>query len=147
MGPEGGCFDQVRPLGIPLDIAQDREQVFVFLDGERFESPLPDVAGGLVVLVVAADVCREQPLHPAGEIAVLARPEDQVKMVRHQAVTQEPHRNDFVGGVEETDEGLIIRPLVKHPLPGVPATENVVTISAGGVAVGSGHGGILARRG
>ena len=145
VGPDRGGFDEVRPEGISLDIPQHRQQVLVLLDGERFESPLPDVAGGLVVLVVAADVRREQPLHPAGQIAILARPEDQVKMIRHQAISEQPHRHDIVGGGEEADECLIIGRLVKHPLTGISAAEDVVAVATGRVAVRSGHGNMVTR--
>jgi len=37
----------------------------VILDGEAFVAALVDVAAAVVVLVVAADVAGEQPLHPA----------------------------------------------------------------------------------
>lgn len=147
VGPQRGGFDEVCPEGIPLDIPQHGQQVLVLLDGERFESPLPDVAGGLVMLVVAADVRGEQPLHPAGQIAVLARPEDQVKVIRHQTISEQPHRHNFVGGREEADERLVIGRLMKDPLAGISAAEDVVTVSTGGVAVRSGHRRMLTRRG
>jgi hypothetical protein len=46
-----------------------------------------------------------------------------------------------VGLVQEPHESRVILPLVKHPLPGVPAIENVITISAGRNASRSRHAG------
>ena len=41
--------------------------------------------------MVAADVGRREPLHPAAEVAVFSRPEDQVEVIGQQAVGQQPH--------------------------------------------------------
>src|SRR5271157_4988646 len=46
---------------------------------ERIESPLPDVAGGVIMPLVAADVGREQPVHPAAQVSIPQGPESQMK--------------------------------------------------------------------
>ena len=43
--PLGGLFDQIRPQGVALDVAEDGQQVVVFLDGERLEAALIERAG------------------------------------------------------------------------------------------------------
>ncbi len=86
------ALDESRPQRIPLDITQHGEEVLVALDGKGFEPSLPDVPAAAVVAMVAANVTREQPLHPASEVAIGLRPKHEMKMVRHQAPADQPHR-------------------------------------------------------
>jgi hypothetical protein len=101
--------------------------MLVPLDGERLEPPLPDMPAGVVVLVIPADVRREQPLHPPPQVPVLPRPQHEVKVVGHQTPTHQPHRNPLAGGSEQADEGGIVVRLMKHLGPRVPPVENVIT--------------------
>ena len=87
---------------------------------------MSDVPAAAVVAMVAADVRREQPLHPMAEIAVAVRPQHQVKVIGHQAPRQNPHRQTLASGLEEPDEGRVIVLPVKHLAPAVPPIENVV---------------------
>src|SRR5262249_17785687 len=80
--------DQVGPQRVAFDITQYRPEVFVRLDRERLESPLPDVAGATIASVVAADVGGEEPLHPPAEVAVVFWPEYQVKMIGHEGIAE-----------------------------------------------------------
>ena len=57
------------------NVAEDRQQVLIFLDGKCFESTLPDVTAGSITSQVATHLCGHQPVHPAAHLAVLARPE------------------------------------------------------------------------
>ena len=67
---------QARPLpifgpeGVPLDVAKDRREVIVVLDGKRLEASLPDVPRGLVMPVVSPGMRRQQPPHPSPEVAI-----------------------------------------------------------------------------
>jgi hypothetical protein len=64
----------------------------VVLDGERLEPPLPDMAAGAVVAVLASGVGHEQPLHPAAQVAVGSGADHQVEVVGHQAVPEDIQR-------------------------------------------------------
>jgi hypothetical protein len=81
--PVLGRRDQMGAERVALDVAQHREQVLVLLDGEGAEAALLDVAAGVVVLVVAACVCGEQPRHIVAQCAVAAGPEREVEVVGH----------------------------------------------------------------
>ena len=61
---------QTSPQRIPLDVPQNHQKVFVLLDRKGLESTLPDVAGGVIMLLVAADVGREQSVHPAAQVSI-----------------------------------------------------------------------------
>ena len=63
--------------------------MLIFLCGKCLEPALPDVTAGPVTPQVAPHVRGHQPVHPAAQVAVFARPKCQVEMVGHEAVGQE----------------------------------------------------------
>ncbi len=67
--------------------------MLVLLDGEGLEASLPDVAGGMVVALVSADVEVHQTGHPGAQVAVLCAPEDEVEVVGHEAVGEDAKDN------------------------------------------------------
>ncbi len=96
------ALDHVRSQRIALHITQHREIVFIGLDGKRLESPLPDMATALVMPMITANVRRHEPLHPATQVPILMRPQQQVEMVCHQTKTCQPHRHVFMSFSHET---------------------------------------------
>ena len=105
--------------------------MFVLLYGEGFEAALPDVTRATMAFVVTADVCGEEPLHPAGEVTVLAGPEDEVEMVGHEAVAADAHGEAFAGEGHEIDEGLIVVVVVEDAGAAVAAVDDVVADVSG----------------
>ncbi len=75
-----------------LIVSKDGGQMTVVLNRKRRIAVPPDVTGRSIVAMVALIVCRRQPPHPAPEVAVVVRAEDNVKMVRHPAIAEEIHR-------------------------------------------------------
>jgi len=102
--------------------------MLVFLDRERLEPPLPDVPARLVMAMIAADVRRQEPLHPPAEIAIARRPEHRMEVLRHQAIAQNPHRESLGRRADQSDEGRIIVDLMKDLRPGIPLVEDLVTV-------------------
>jgi len=49
---------QPSPQWIPLNVAQDGKQMVVLLNGESLKTPLPNMAAGFVVLMIATHVGR-----------------------------------------------------------------------------------------
>src|SRR5688572_22220003 len=81
------------------------------------------------MLVIPPHMGRLDPLHPAAQIAVARRPQHEMKMVRDPAVRQHPPRIAGRRIVKQPQERRVIRLLVKHALPPVPAIETVVAIT------------------
>ena len=100
--------------------------MLVVLHRERFEPTLPDVAGCFVSAAVSLHVRVQQSMHPNTEVAVLARPEDEMKVIRHEAEREYPHGDRGAGDLEAAEELTIIARLVKDSLARVPAIEDVV---------------------
>jgi len=66
--------------------------VLILLDGKSLETALPHVAAGAVMAMITPHVAGQQPLHEPAQVAVVVRPEHEVKMIRHQAEAHDPHR-------------------------------------------------------
>jgi len=61
-------------------------------DRKRSKPSLPNVAGRMIMTMIPPHVRGHQPLHPDAQVAILARPKNEMKMIRHEAVRQQPHR-------------------------------------------------------
>jgi len=120
--------------------------MFVLLDRKRLEPPLPNMPAAAITHPITVNVRRQQPLHERAEIVIAYRPKDQVKMIRHQAVADQPHRHAAASLPEQTDEIVIVVGVVKHLAALVAAIEDVVTEAANSGPSGAWHGAIVARR-
>ena len=69
-----------------------------------------------IVPMVAANMSRHEPLHPATQVPVVMGPQEQMKVIAHQAVPCQPHRDMVVSLKEEIDKCRIILILVEDPL-------------------------------
>ena len=93
--------------------------MIVLLDRKHLEPPLPNMAAGAIMLVVAADVCVLQPVHPPAQIAVGDLPEHQMKVVGHQAIGQYAHRRLDASVLHRLEEGVVVAVLQKDVTPSV----------------------------
>jgi hypothetical protein len=100
----------------------------ILLDRKGLETALPDVAAGMVMAVIAADVGVHQPGHPGAQVAVADRPEDQVEMVGHQAVGQDAHRPSPAGFLDQPGEGGVVGRLVDDLRACVAAIEDTIAV-------------------
>src|SRR5947209_2952590 len=115
-----GALDQAGAQRIPLDVAENVQEGVIFLDGKGAKATLPDVAAGMVVLMITADMSGEQPHHVSAEFAVVAWPESQVEMVRQQAPGQQAHVEAFSRLAQPFDKGVEVAILVKNRAAAVP---------------------------
>jgi hypothetical protein len=118
--------------------------VLVPLNGKCLEPTLPDVSAAAVVAMVSPDVAGEQPLHPAAEVAVLAGPQHEVKMVGHQAVAEDSHRHAFdprFRFCHQVQKGGVVFGLAEDLLAAIAAIQDVIAIIAGRSPSGAWHGG------
>ena len=94
--------------------------MLVFFDGERLETALPDVAAGVIMLVVTAHMGIEHPVHPAAQIPDFFRPDHQMKVIGQQAKPQDRHGDLDTRMADGLKEGLVVAVLLEHhvrPLP------------------------------
>lgn len=134
---------QFRTQRVPLYVAHRRQQVHVLLNWKRLEPALPHVAAGpsATLSMIPPDMRRQQPLHVSTEVVIVAWPEDQVKMVGHEAEGEQPHVDAFVGGQQQIEEAAMVLVGVEDLHAAVAAVDDVVADAADGGAGGAWHGG------
>ena len=71
----------------------------------------------------------QQPLHPATQVAIAVRPEQQMKMIGHQAITDQSHRNLFVSLLHQSDKGSEVFIFMKNIRPTIAPIEHMIQIS------------------
>lgn len=101
---------EISPQSVPLRVAADRQEVFVLLYRKRLESPLINWAGsrGAAAGVPALTVRHGEPAHVFRKCIVLLRPEQQMPMVRHDALGQHAHFHMPPRLLEQADKGIVV---------------------------------------
>ena len=91
--PVLGSFDQVCPQRVSLDVAADRQKVFVGVDQKLFLPSLVERprAERSMNAVPPHGVRHGDPMHGGRKVAIILRPEHEVPVIRHQAKRQQPH--------------------------------------------------------
>src|SRR5207302_10319885 len=94
---------------------------------------LPDVATGAVMLLVAADLRRQQPQHVIAQLALTPWPDGKVEMIRHQTkgeyklhvrtLAPASHRwSNWLAGARLTPSAPLEAPKAGAMEPGAPIT-------------------------
>ena len=116
------------PAPDSVRVPQHGQQMVVLLDGKRFEPALPAVAARVVIGVIPSNMRRQQPVHPSTEIPIVVWPESQMKMIGHETVRQDTHRNTLRRVVKQIKERLIIAVRMKYLSPGIAPIDDVITM-------------------
>ena len=90
-----------------------------------------------VNLAVSADVGGEEPVHPMADGLVALRPKNDVKMVRHQAVGENAHRDTSTSLAHQPDERMIIAVVMENLSTRIATIEYVVTEASYGSSRGT----------
>ena len=104
--------------------------MLVFFDGERLETALPDVAAGVIMLVVTAHMGIEHPVHPAAQIPVFFRPDHQMKVIGQQAKPEDRHGDLDTRMADGLKEGLVVAVLLEHRAAAIATVHDVVADAA-----------------
>src|SRR5438477_3869967 len=80
-----------------------------------------------------------QPAHPFRQVAVPARPDDQVPMIGQETIGQEPHRQPIEGRAQDALKGGIVFRLLKDPGAAHRSIEDMVDESTGSDTQASWH--------
>ena len=122
-----GLRHQVGTRWVAFDVAADAEEMFVLLNGEGLEAPLVERPGaaGVVVGVPAHGMRQGQPVQEVGQVAVVVRPEDEMEVVGHEAIGQQPHGPCILGLSEDAFKGGVVGVFVE--VGGATATARLRT--------------------
>jgi hypothetical protein len=129
----GPCH-QAGAHRVAFDVTVHRQQMIIFLDRERSETALPDVAAAVVMLVLAANVGCGQPHHVRAQVAIATRPQEKMKMIPQQAKRHQADVDPLPGLAQQAHEGVVVPFLVKDRAAGVATVEDVVAVAAQRIA-------------
>lgn len=123
-----GAADEVGSRGGPLDVRSHREEQLVGPHRERPEPTLVQVAGadGAVVGEPPLGVGHGEPAREHRSVAILARPEHELEIVRLRAVNQQPHVIRHRGLRQDALDGRIVHVGVERERSGFGAVEEVI---------------------
>ena len=139
--------DQSDPRGIALHMVHYGIEILVAFQRKRLEAALIEIpiADAEIGPLPALSVHVGHPLHEAGEVAVVLRPEDKVPMIGHPAVGTDPHGGSAKGLLHHVLKRLVVLLRAELPHPADAAVENVKEHSSGGDSSDSWHGGNLLK--
>ena len=140
-GPVLRAPDQRRSARVPLDVAADPQEVMVSLDGNVFEATLVHCALARRARVhpPPSRVGRLQPLHRARQRSLGWRRDDEMPMVRHEAVRKKRNAEFFDGDGKERFERVVITCRFEKQAFSRPAVDNVEDVPSGSPSPVSGH--------
>jgi hypothetical protein len=110
-----GSLDEPRRHRISLHVADDGDQVPVFLDRKGLVAILPNAADRPVSAVMAPDVCGQQPMHPASEVSLAPWPNDEMNVVRQPLLCL----------VDQRQKPAAVLRVEEHTLPSVAPRDHV----------------------
>lgn len=131
---------QLRADGIEQDIAENREEMRVVLNGKTLEAALPDMAMTPVVPMITPHMTGHPPLHERAESGRDSWLHDEMKMIGHQAKAK---NLDGISGfcrAAQIKEGGIVGVLVKDGCAAVATVQDVVGVSGAVSARNPRHG-------
>ena len=123
-------IDQPGTDGVAEHIAQHRQEVTVGLNEKTFETPLPHMTMSPVMLMVAADVTGQPPLHEVAQRGLCPGLHDEMKMIGHE--TERKHVDGelrFCHG-EQLEEGRVVAVFAKDCRAAIAPVEDMVGVAA-----------------
>jgi hypothetical protein len=129
--PLFGFPHEIRSQRVSLHVACERVKVVVFLNGKRLEAALVNVARSarMTMRMPALGVRQCQPADKPREFALLSRPDNEVPVVRHEAIGQQPGLCALHGLGQRLLEREVIRVVVEDAHPRIGPVEHVVHVT------------------
>lgn len=128
IGPEPliGFFGQAGAYGIAKDIAENGQKMLVLLDRETFEPALPNMTMTSVMLMIAADMSRQEPLHKRAEGFRCFGLDDEVEVVGHQAKTEKGNRMFSLGHGKQVKESAVVSLFMKDGCAAISPIDDMI---------------------
>jgi hypothetical protein len=85
------------------------------------------VAGsdGIMMQMPATDMCCGQPLHETRQVAILQRPQDQMPVIRHEAIAQNADKNFGLSFCQDFFERGIVSVISENRIPTISTVDYV----------------------
>ncbi len=117
---------------VPLHVPADDAEVTVLLNRKALEPSLVQRSspGRVMVRVPTLGVRHRQPAHILRQFSILARPQNKVPMVRHEAVCQQTGAGPLLGLKQHLFERLVISFFAEDASPAHRPVQDVINDSA-----------------
>src|SRR5271157_3742614 len=121
-----GVGDHGRAQGVGLDVPQHHQEVLVVLDHRAPESALPDMSRGTVAPVILPRVSHSQRLeNPADRLTGIGLQEE-MEMVAHQAIAQQPEGVAATSPAQRLEEGVAVAVVGEDVVPVVAPVQRMI---------------------
>jgi hypothetical protein len=116
-----GVGDHLGPEWVGFDVSEYHQQVSIVLNHGALEPALPDVARGVMSLVIAPGVGDREGLEDSADRLSGLGPDQEVKVIGHETIAEEPEGVAVPGLGEGLEEGDAVG-VVAEDIPAVVAT-------------------------
>ena len=127
------------PDRIEIYVGPTLEQVDIFGDQQALEPILPEMPGVGVLPLVGQGIAQIEPLHRLAQAHAGGRPDDEMHVVRHQAVVVEPDAVRGEVAQQQLAIALVVGGGMEHGGAIVSAREHMVTGIIGHLACEAGQ--------
>ncbi len=100
--------------------------MLILLDRETFEPALPNMTMTSVMLVIPADMSRQEPLHKRAEGFRCFGLDDEVEVIWHQAETEKHDRVFGLGHGKQVEEGAVVSVFVEDGCAAISPIDDMV---------------------
>jgi hypothetical protein len=80
--------------------------------------------------MIAPHLSRQKPLHPTAEVSIRTMPQNQMKMIWHDAIGKHPHRNVFTSQPNQLDKRSVISVLMEYLDLRITSIDDVIADAA-----------------
>ena len=131
-GPRLGLLAQPSPQGISLHIPTKGDERLPGLHRKTLEAPLIEMprAGRPVCGMPTIGVGDGEPAHKLREFAILARPENKMPVIGHEAIGEKSHLCARQRINEQQLKGVIIWGMIEDVSPTISTVKNVIDDTA-----------------
>jgi hypothetical protein len=121
-----GGRNQLGPEWVGLDVPQNDQQMSISLNNGALEPPLPDMTSAVMSFVVSPGMRDGKRLEDSADRLPGLRPDEQVKVIGHEAIAEQAKRIAVLGIGEGAEEGSPIGIVPKDISAVVAAVEDVI---------------------
>ena len=123
-----GSLYEMGAQGVAFEVPQHHTEMIVLLNREGLESTLPDMSAGVVMLLIPANMSRQQPVNPPAQVPIALGPKHQMEMIGHQAVSQDSHGVPERCLGDHVEKRLKVPFLVENLSAGIAPVQYVIAV-------------------
>ncbi len=139
--PVLGPLHQIGAQGVAFDVAHNPVEMLIFLYRETFEAALIDMAASqrMVMSMPTHGMGLREPLREGREFPLPPRPNDEVPMIGHQAIGEQPGRMRLQRLAQHAFKGLVVAIFLKQRQARNGPVQHVIDVTRSRSTGNTGH--------